>query len=263
MQNRSMASRTSLTLEDVVVMLDDPEEPVTLGSDDEDITSTDASSHTSRSLGLTVSIPINPSSSTTQPASKHASSWSATLSPVTIMPFTSRVGPTIPISDSPVEVFHHFAPDTFFGFSILMGIVHMPAVEDYWKLDPYFHYAPIADRISRNRFREITRYLHFADNSQLTPRGQPGYDHLGKVRPVIDHFQKVFGEIYEPNCEQAIDEAMIPFQGRSMLKQYLPMKPWVGRIGGEAAHEASGRQTSSCLRGQLLQQCRSLHGSPG
>ena len=35
----------------------------------------------------------------------------------------------------------------------------------------------------------------------------------------------MFGEIYEPNCEQAIDEAMIPFQGRSMLKQYLPMKP--------------------------------------
>ena len=29
------------------------------------------------------------------------------------MPFTSPVGPTIPISDSPVEVFHHFVPDTF------------------------------------------------------------------------------------------------------------------------------------------------------
>ena len=37
MQNRSMASRTSLTVEDVVVMLEDPEEPVTFGSDDEDI----------------------------------------------------------------------------------------------------------------------------------------------------------------------------------------------------------------------------------
>ena len=161
----------------------------------------------------------------------------------------------------------------------------MPAVEDYWRLDPYFHYAPTADRISRNRFREITRYLHFADNSQLTPRGQPGYDRLGKVRLVIDHFQKVFGEIYEPNCEQAIDEAMIPFQGRSMLKQYLPMKPvkrgikvWVradshngyfcqfdvycGKgtnisadlgLGGSVVKQlTSGRQTSSCLRGQLL-----------
>ena len=28
-----------------------------------------------------------------------------------------------------------------------------------------------------------------------------------------------------PHCEQAVDEAMIPFQGRSSLKQYLPAKP--------------------------------------
>ena len=36
---------------------------------------------------------------------------------------------------------------------------------------------------------------------------------------------KTFLENYEPNCEQAIDEAMIPFQGRSSIKQYMPMKP--------------------------------------
>ena len=113
----------------------------------------------------------------------------------------------------------------YLGFSILMGMVHLPAVEDYWKLDPYLHYAPIADRIARNRFREITRYLHFTDNTRLPSRDKPGYDRLGKVRPVIEHYQQVFLEGFTPHCEQAIDEAMIPFQGRSTLKQYLPMKP--------------------------------------
>ena len=113
----------------------------------------------------------------------------------------------------------------YLGFAILMGMVHLPAVEDYWKLDPFLHYAPIADRVSRNRFREITRYLHFTDNTQLPSRDQPGYDRLGKVRPVIEHFQQVFLTCFDPHCEQAIDEAMIPFQGRSTLKQYLPMKP--------------------------------------
>ena len=63
------------------------------------------------------------------------------------------------------------------------------------------------------------------DNSQLVPPGHPGYDKLGKVRPVINHCSRVFQDSYNPHCECAVDEAMIPFQGRSTLKQYLPMKP--------------------------------------
>ena len=30
---------------------------------------------------------------------------------------------------------------------------------------------------------------------------------------------------YQPHLEQAIDEAMVAFKGRSSMKQYLPMKP--------------------------------------
>ena len=35
----------------------------------------------------------------------------------------------------------------FLGFSILMGIDHLPSVDDYWSKDRLLHYAPIADRI--------------------------------------------------------------------------------------------------------------------
>ena len=35
----------------------------------------------------------------------------------------------------------------YLGFHILMGINHLPALEDYWKRDPFLHYAPVADRI--------------------------------------------------------------------------------------------------------------------
>ena len=64
----------------------------------------------------------------------------------------------------------------YMGFMILMGIVRLPALDDYWKVDEVFYYAPIAKRISRERFWEIYKYLHFADNILLPIRGQPGYD---------------------------------------------------------------------------------------
>ena len=41
---------------------------------------------------------------------------------------------------------------------------------------------------------------------------------------------KHFASLYNPSQEIAIDEAMIKFQGRSSLKQYMPMKPIKGGI---------------------------------
>ena len=62
----------------------------------------------------------------------------------------------------------------YFGFMILMGINHLPAIADYWKLDPTYRYRPIADKITRDQFVEITRYFHFVDNSTLPLRTDPG-----------------------------------------------------------------------------------------
>ena len=53
-----------------------------------------------------------PSSASTQPQ------WSSTLDPVTIQPFQSPVGPTVPIPDTPSKVF-----DLFFTPSLVQTIV--------------------------------------------------------------------------------------------------------------------------------------------
>ena len=113
----------------------------------------------------------------------------------------------------------------FLGFSILMGICQLPSIKDYWKKNEYLHYSPIADRIPRDRFLDISRYVHFTDNATLQPRGSSGHDRLGKVRPIINHLSVKFSELYHPHKEVAVDEAMVKFQGRSSLKQYMPMKP--------------------------------------
>ena len=74
---------------------------------------------------------------------------------------------------------------TYLGFHILMGINRLPEIRDYWARDPKMHYSPIASNISRNRFEEISRYLHFVDNAALPPRDEPWYHRLQKVLPLM------------------------------------------------------------------------------
>ncbi len=88
-----------------------------------------------------------------------------------------------------------------------------------------YHYAPVADHISRDRFMEISRYLHFVDNTTIAPRGSPQYDRLAKVRPVLEYLETRFSVVYTPGQDLSVDEATIKFQGRSTMKQYLPIKP--------------------------------------
>ena len=111
------------------------------------------------------------------------------------------------------------------GFMILMGLVQLPALSDYWSKDDTFRYGKIADKISRDRFLEIMKYLHFVDNSTLPQHGSEGYSKLGKVQPILDYLNQKLHDVYNVHREVTIDEAMIPFKGRSSLKQYMPNKP--------------------------------------
>lgn len=108
--------------------------------------------------------------------------------------------------------------EAYIGFSILIGINPKPAIHHYWSQDPVYHYKPVADKITRDRFHDISRYLHYADNTTLPKPGEDGYDRLGKVRPLVQYLQRRLSSLYTPGQNLAVDEAMIKFQGRSALK---------------------------------------------
>jgi len=53
--------------------------------------------------------------------------------------------------------------------------------------------------------------FHFNNNDAKTARGQPGYDPLFKIRPVIDTLITKFQDTYTPEEQMTIDEAICPF----------------------------------------------------
>lgn len=64
--------------------------------------------------------------------------------------------------------------------------------------------------------------LHFNDNILLETNA--GKDRLFKIRPLIDNLLPKFQAL--PKSQMlVVDEQMVPFKGRSSLKQYVPSKP--------------------------------------
>ena len=171
-----------------------------------------------------------------------------TPSRVHVNPCTNPVGPEVTTSRDPLEMFEHFFDEeilslivrqtnlfaaqcltaanrtttwetsltevrAYLGFMIIMGVNRLPEIRDYWSTDDKLHNQFIASRITRDRFEEISRYLHFVDNSTLPLRDDPTFHRLQKVMPVITAMKERFLTKYSPHTQNSIDEAMIPFKG--------------------------------------------------
>lgn len=173
--------------------------------------------------------------------------------------FSEEYGPNIPEElESPVQVFLHLFPESlidhivfqtnlytvqkygntnsfkqtnsseikaFLSANILMGIKQLPSYRDYWSSRAELRDNFISELLPRDRFIWLLGNLHLNDNSVLPTRESPHYDKLYKLRPVLDKLSDTFLSSYKPSKNQAIDESMIKFKGRSSLKQYMPLKP--------------------------------------
>ncbi|XP_030257616.1 piggyBac transposable element-derived protein 3-like [Sparus aurata] len=108
----------------------------------------------------------------------------------------------------------------FIGMKLMMGVVKMPAVENYWATDT--RYDKIADVMPLKRYKCLSRMLHFQDNMS----SDSSEDRLVKVRPVLDHMRGKCMDIESEN-QFSTDEMMVPYKGKKAgsLRQYLRSKP--------------------------------------
>ena len=104
-----------------------------------------------------------------------------------------------------------------------MGMVH--TYRSYWSTKWPFMINNFTSLTSSRRFELILRFFHL-NNSQTQPhRGQPGFDKLYKIRPLLDLILSSFQKSYTPSQFLSLDESMISFKGRLSFLQYLPKKP--------------------------------------
>ena len=117
--------------------------------------------------------------------------WSPPTTPPPTHSFTAEIGPTTAIPDNPLAAFlltftpsliasivREYAQDVmteerfstwepitenklraYLGFSILMAIAHVPALDDYWKRDPLLSSLSLSSSPSSNSSRLISRTM--------------------------------------------------------------------------------------------------------
>lgn len=105
----------------------------------------------------------------------------------------------------------------FIGISLYMSLVKLSYTRNYWSRD--FRIDRVSNTLTLNQFEDIKRFLHFSDNSAHAVD-----DKLKKIRPIIEHLRNRYKTV---NMEEHVnvDEQMVPFKGRSCLRQYNPRKP--------------------------------------
>ena len=79
--------------------------------------------------------------------------------------------------------------------------------------------------MSRDRFLALLSMFYLNNNNAKAARGQPGYDPLFKIWPVIDTLITKFRDVYTLEEHLTIDEAICPFQGRIFFRVYIKGKP--------------------------------------
>ena len=109
----------------------------------------------------------------------------------------------------------------FLGINYIMGVNKLSTIHHYWENDDYIGNEGIRNVMTREHFKEILQNNHFADNSKSNKESDERY----KIRPLNDHFNKVFPEAMSDDSKQTIDGHMVKFKGRSSMKQYVKNKP--------------------------------------
>ena len=83
----------------------------------------------------------------------------------------------------------------------------------------------IIDCMPIDGFKVLLQCLCLNNNTETKRTGDPDYDRLHKLRPLLTKVKRNCLNLYNPHRQVSIDEAMVGFKGRSSLKQYMPMKP--------------------------------------
>ena len=117
----------------------------------------------------------------------------------------------------------------FIGMLLYMAVLKLPKISDFWRQQTIFHVSFPATAMSRDRFMAILSNLHLSDPEKNEEndkkKGTEDYDHLHRVRPLMEMICMKCKAIYHPRQHLAVNVRMVGTKARRSIKQYMKAKP--------------------------------------
>ena len=82
------------------------------------------------------------------------------------------------------------------------------------------HNNMVANAMRRNRFIQIQKYIHMADNTKINEM-----DRVWKLRPLMNKLKEKCLNHFQPVKNLSFDESMVKYYGRHGCKQFIRGKP--------------------------------------
>jgi len=108
----------------------------------------------------------------------------------------------------------------FVAILIISGYNRLPGRRHYWDGATDMCNDLVKNSMRRNRFEQILRFFHCADNSAPNPQ-----DKMWKLRPLVKMVQNNCRKNFIPEQQLSFDESMIKYFGRHGCKQFIRGKP--------------------------------------
>ncbi|XP_051168423.1 piggyBac transposable element-derived protein 3-like [Leptopilina boulardi] len=110
--------------------------------------------------------------------------------------------------------------EVFIGLIIFTMYNQRLSQRDYWSQDPHLKAEPVASAMTRDNFENIKSKIKFHE-----PEYQNNADREWRVRKLTDIFRSNLIRFGIFSSSLSIDEMMLRFYGRSVLKQFIKGKP--------------------------------------
>lgn len=106
------------------------------------------------------------------------------------------------------------------GITLMMSYNHVPRMSMMWSKDKSLKNEAVASAISRDRFLLLFSKLYFNNPKKPASAGKTYY-----MDELLNCLKYTFNRVRSESSRQSIDEAMIKFEGRSAIKQFMKDKP--------------------------------------
>ena len=108
----------------------------------------------------------------------------------------------------------------FLGITVIMGYNKVPDLHCYWMKSPSMGNQLIKQSMARDRFCYLHAHLYLNPPEKPANASKTYY-----LDFILSKLNAKFRAAYTDSSYQSVDEGMVGFKGRSVMKQYMPMKP--------------------------------------